>query len=93
VQRITWPVVALVAVVLAAVDILALNHADTTVILSVLALLGVGVGIGGGAGMLSGIKTSVNGNLSKLVETLAAAMDKLAASSPPSTGDGKGDGF
>jgi hypothetical protein len=86
IERITWPVVALVGLVLTAVVILGVSHVDTQVILSVLLFLGLGVGVGGGAGMLSAIKASVNGNLSKLVETLAGAMEKLAASSPPSDG-------
>jgi hypothetical protein len=87
IDKITWPVVVLVGLVLTAVVILGVSHVDTQVILSVLLFLGLGVGVGGGAGMLSGIKASVNGNLSKLVETLAGAMEKLAASTPPAGKD------
>ena len=65
-------------------------HADTGIILTTLALLGVG-GIGAGVAAVHG---KVNGNLEALVSSLRDAMDKLYNATPPAppkdsdTGDG-----
>lgn len=65
-QRITWPVVALVGLILTAVVVLALAHASSDVITNVVLLLG----LGGVFGMSTGIKNSVNGNLTRLIDLL-----------------------
>lgn len=78
-EKITWPMVALVTVILAAVVGLSIAHVDTVVITNILMALG----LGGGLGLLHGIRSNVNGNLQKLVDLLGAAMDKLSQSTPP----------
>lgn len=78
-QKVTWPIVALVTVVLTAVIVLASFHADTTVITNVLILLGLGA-VGGG---VVGVHNLVNGNTSKQLGMISNAMDKLAAAPPP----------
>lgn len=77
-EKITWPVVALVGLVLTAIVLLSALDADTTVITNVIVLLGLGSGIG----VLSGIKSNVNGNLSRLIGQLGDAMDKLSRTPP-----------
>lgn len=78
-DKITWPIVALVGLVLTAFVVLGLAHADTVVITNVLMLLG----LGSGAGILVSVKSNVNGNLLRLIELLREAMVKLASSQPP----------
>lgn len=77
-DKVTWPVVALVGVVLAAVIGLSWLRADTAVITNILMALG----LGGGLGLLSGIRNNVNGNLEKLHSLLGEAMTKLSQSTP-----------
>lgn len=78
-DKITWPIVALVGLILAAVTVMGVAHADTRVIIDVILALG----LGGGLGVLSSIKTNVNGNLSQLVRLMGDAMERLAKSHPP----------
>jgi hypothetical protein len=72
-DRLSWAMVTLVlgitTLVLASIVVLAIVGADTSVILSAVSLLGMG----GGLGVLLGIKSNVNGNLSKLVDYLSQA--------------------
>jgi len=77
-EKVTWPVVALVAVILTAVVILGVFHVDTSVIINVILALG----LGGGIGVLTGIRNNVNGNLTNLTNLLGEAMNKLADSVP-----------
>jgi len=75
-DKITWPVVTLIGLILAAVVTMALAGADTAVITNLVILLG----LGGGLGVLAGIKSNVNGNLRELTRMVADAMDKLSQS-------------
>lgn len=74
-----WPFVVLVGMILTALVVMSIFHTDTAVILNMVVLLG----LGGGLGVLLGVKNNVNGNLSKLTDMIASAMDKLAAAQPP----------
>lgn len=77
-DKITWPVVAVIGMALAAIVALNMLHAPTGDILSVLALMGLGAG----ASQLSSLKTNLNGNLSRLLDLVESAQNKLAASPP-----------
>jgi len=64
--------------ILTAVVWLSIVHADVAVITNLIVLLG----LGGGLGVLSGIKTNVNGNLRTFAELIATSMNRLAESQP-----------
>jgi hypothetical protein len=84
-EKITWPAVALVGMVLTSITVMSIFHVDSTVILNAIVILG----LGGGLGVLTGIKSNVNGNLAKLTDMVGAAMEKLAASHPAPPPDEK----
>ena len=84
-DKVTWPVVALISVVLAAVVFLSLSNVDVDVITDVLMALG----LGGVLGATAGINNKVNGNLAELLRQLRFAMEKLSQS-PPIPPDDKG---
>lgn len=73
-QRITWPMVVVIGLVLTAVTLLAVLDADTQVITNVLLALG----LGGGLGVLTGIKNNVNGTQIEMLRAIRDALDKLS---------------
>jgi hypothetical protein len=77
-DKITWPVVALIGLILAAVVTMAALKADLSAITNIIVLLG----LGGGLGVLTGVKSNVNGNLKQLVELMGSAMEHLAHAQP-----------
>jgi hypothetical protein len=83
-EKITWPVVAMIGLVLTSVVVLGVTGADTSTITNVL----IALGLGGGLGVMQGIKNNVNGNLAILVKMLGEAMDRLARAQPVGKGDG-----
>lgn len=87
-DKITWPVVALVTVALAALVVMTVLHAPTGEIANLLILLG----IGGVVGVGSGIRANVNGNLSRTLDVIHTALLKLAEApaTPPDKGDDNG---
>lgn len=82
IDKITWQVVTIFGLVMAAVVCLSAFRADTTVILATIGLLAGTGAIGVTVSQLSGIKANVNGNLSKLVDLLEKNMDHLAQAQP-----------
>jgi len=77
-DKVSWPLVALVGLILGSVTALAIAGVDSTAITNVLMLLG----LGGGLGVLTGVRNNVNGNLREMLTVIKSAMDKLAQSHP-----------
>lgn len=77
-DKITWPVVALVTVVCGAIVGLSALHADTRIILEVLIALGLGGTLAG----IAAVHGKVNGNIQALTTTIQDAMDKLYHAQP-----------
>lgn len=73
-EKVTWPVVTVIVAALAAIVVLGVFHVDSSVIITALSVMGVG----GSLGLLSGIKSNVNGNLSQLITVLQGALEKLS---------------
>lgn len=73
-EKVTWPVVTVIVAALAAIVVLGVFHVDSSVIITALSVMGVG----GSLGLLSGIKSNVNGNLSQLITVLQSALEKLS---------------
>lgn len=78
-----WPMVVLASVAIVAVTVLGIFHVDASTITSMLILFGVG-GVGGLALQL---KSNLNGNLSRMADLLASALEKLSQSNPVNTGE------
>lgn len=78
IEKITWPVVALVAIVMGAIVGLAAMHVD----ISQIGLLLSSLGIGGVFGVALGIRDQVNGKSSKQLDMIADAQNKLAKALP-----------
>lgn len=67
-ERITWPMVALVSVILAAIVALSLADVDTQVVTNVL----IALGIGGVYGGVQAVRSNTNGTLSDMMRTMQA---------------------
>lgn len=81
-NKLSWQAVIVIVAVLAAITTLALFHADTTVILTAVGLLGLGGGVGAIYGTVSAVKDQTNGNTTKLHELVEKLTDRLAESTP-----------
>lgn len=81
-NKVTWPVVALVAVVCAAVAYMAVNHVDVEIILGVIGLGGLFAGGGAVLNILGTIKAHVNGNVKAMTEIMAESNRLLSRSMP-----------
>jgi hypothetical protein len=84
-DRVTWPAVAMVAVIMAGLFGLAYIHGDMSVVLSALSLL-TSAGVGG---LVMQLRTNVNGSQSQRdqanAQLIATALDRLAQTQPVPT--------
>ena len=79
-----WPLVVLASVAIVAVTILGIFHVDASTITNMLILFGVG-GVGG---LALQMKSNLNGNLSRMADLVASALEKLSQSNPVANGTG-----